>query len=112
MQGDYRSSYAELLDRDGRLLHARRLDLRANRLGWVALRDVSPALLEAVVFAEDRDFHRHHGVDWGATARAGLNLLRGDRSRGASTITMQLAGLLDPGLSWRRGGRSLGRKWR
>lgn len=112
MQGGYRSSYAELLDRDGRLLHARRLDLRANRLGWVALHDVSPALLEAVVFAEDRDFHRHHGVDWGATARASLNLLRGDRSRGASTLTMQLAGLLDPGLSWQRGGRSLGRKWR
>lgn len=112
VQTAYRSSYAELLDREGRFLHARRVDLQANRLGWVALRDVSPALREAVVFAEDRDFPRHHGVDWGATARASVNLLRGDRSRGASTITMQLAGLLEPSLAWQRGGRSLGRKWR
>jgi penicillin-binding protein 1C len=31
--------------------------------------------------------------------------------RGASTITMQLAGLLDPALGARAGGRSWGRKW-
>lgn len=106
------SSYAELQDRHGVLLHARRVDFRANRLGWVTLQDISPALPEAVVFAEDRDFYRHHGVDWGATARATAKLLRGDRSRGASTLTMQLAGLLDPALAWQRGGRSVGQKWR
>lgn len=106
------SSYAVLQDRHGAFLHARRIDLGRNRLAWVPLADISPALREAVVFAEDQDFDRHHGVDWGATARATANLLRGDRSRGASTLTMQLAGLLDPALSWQTGGRSLGRKWR
>ncbi|MDF2446195.1 MAG: putative penicillin-binding protein [Moraxellaceae bacterium] len=112
VQQEFRSSYAELLDREGRLLHARRLDLQVNRLAWVRLEDISPALQEAVVFGEDRDFYRHRGVDWGATARATLKLLGGDRSRGASTISMQLAGLLDGELAWRRGGRSVGNKWK
>ncbi|MCC2637616.1 MAG: pbpC [Moraxellaceae bacterium] len=112
VRAGYRSSYAEMLDRNGHFLHARRLDASINRLDWVALEDVSPALREAVVFAEDRDFAAHRGIDWGATARAFLQFLKGDKSRGASTITMQLAGLLEPGLGWRRGGRSVGQKWR
>lgn len=112
VKNNFRSSYAELLDRRGEFLHARRIDMQVNRLAWVELKDLSPALLEAVVFAEDRDFYSHRGIDWGATARASWQLLQGDRSRGASTITMQLAGLIDTELAWRSGGRSLAQKWR
>ncbi len=105
------SAYAELNDRHGLVLARRRVDMDENRLDWTALADMSPALVEAVIFAEDRDFYRHHGIDWGATSRALVNLLHGDKSRGASTITMQLVGLLHPELAWRKGGRSISSKW-
>ena len=111
IRAGYRSSYAELLDRDGQFLHARRVDMTSNRLHWVPLTDISPALVDAVVFAEDREFWQHKGVDWSATAVAAVKMVTGDRSRGASTITMQLAGLLDKELAWRSGGRSLTQKW-
>lgn len=111
IKSGFHSSYAELLDRNGKFLHARRIDMQVNRLDWVALKDVSPALVEAVIFSEDREFYDHHGVDWSATALATLKYITGDKSRGASTISMQLAGLVDTELSWRKGGRSLSQKW-
>ncbi|MDP2226075.1 MAG: penicillin-binding protein 1C [Moraxellaceae bacterium] len=111
VQSGFRSSYAELLDRNGKFLHARRVDMQTNRLRWVPLAEISPALTEAVVFAEDREFWDHGGVDWSATALAAMKYVTGDKSRGASTITMQLAGLVNDELAWRRGGRSLGQKW-
>jgi penicillin-binding protein 1C len=109
---DFVSSYAVLLDRDGEVLQVQRMDLRNDRLPWVGLDQISPALTDAVVFAEDRGFYRNGGVDWLATAKATLKFLRGDKSRGASTITMQVAAQLDPDLGWRRGGRTLSQKWR
>lgn len=52
-----------------------------------------PALLQhAVISAEDSDFFRHGGVDAIGVVRSMLvNLRRGRRDQGASTITMQLA---------------------
>ncbi len=111
IKSGFLSSYGELHDRNGVLLHARRLNMQVNRLQWVALKDVSPALPEAVIFAEDREFFEHRGIDWSATALAAMKFVSGDKSRGASTISMQLAGLIDTELSWRRGGRSLAQKW-
>lgn len=106
------SAYAVLLDRQGEPLARRRVDFQVNRLDWVPLSRLSPTLLEAVQFAEDRNFATHRGIDWGATARAAWQFVQGDKSRGASTLSMQLAGLLEPDLSWRKGGRSLAEKWR
>lgn len=111
IKSGFHSSYAELLDRNGKFLHGRRIDMQSNRLGWVELKDISPALVEAVIFSEDREFYEHHGIDWSATALATLKYITGDKSRGASTISMQLAGLVDTELSWRKGGRSLSQKW-
>lgn len=111
IKNGFHSSYAELQDRNGAFLHARRVDMQVNRLNWVALTDISPALVEAVIFTEDREFYDHRGIDWSATALATFKLMTGDKSRGASTISMQLAGLLDTELSWRSGGRSLSQKW-
>jgi len=108
----YTPSEAVLLDRHGAPLAELRVDRSARRLGWVALAEVSPALQEAVIAAEDRRFHAHGGVDWRAIAAAAWDNLRRDRARGASTITMQLAALLDDRLRPSRGGRTLAQKWR
>lgn len=60
---------------------------------WVALDDVSPALLRSVIAAEDARFFQHHGVDLTEVerARAYNERQRGRRLHGASTISMQCA---------------------
>ncbi|MFO1418888.1 MAG: penicillin-binding protein 1C [Methylotetracoccus sp.] len=99
VRADWRSSDAVLLDRHGGLLHRLRLDQRVRRLDWVPLGAMSPALINAVVAAEDRRFFEHRGVDWKALGAAAWNRLRGGPPRGASTLSMQVAALLDPELS-------------
>ncbi|MGE0383696.1 MAG: penicillin-binding protein 1C [Gammaproteobacteria bacterium] len=94
----WQPSEAWLLDRDGRILQALRLDRSARRLAWTPIAQVSPALREAVIAGEDRRFLRHRGVDWLALAGALRDTLRG-RTRGASTISMQVAAFVDPALS-------------
>ena len=91
----WRSSEAWLLDRHGEVLHERRMDRNVRRLAWTALDDMSPALIRAVIQAEDRRFYRHSGVDWRAVAAASWDRLATGRHRGASTLSMQLAALLD-----------------
>ncbi|MCL5024705.1 MAG: penicillin-binding protein 1C [Nitrospirae bacterium] len=91
----YRKSDAVLLDRHGKVIHELRVDPRGRRLDWAALRDVSPALVKAVVHAEDRRFYDHAGVDWKAVVSVAVKNLFSSSPRGASTITMQLASFLD-----------------
>jgi monofunctional biosynthetic peptidoglycan transglycosylase len=78
----------------------------------VALHAVSPALLRAVIAAEDGRFLVHHGVDWGALERAREYNERwnGRRLRGAGTITMQCARtvFLWPGRSYVRKALEIG----
>jgi monofunctional biosynthetic peptidoglycan transglycosylase len=60
----------------------------------VPIARVSPALLRAVIAAEDARFFRHGGVDWDALRKArawNARHARSGRVRGASTITMQCA---------------------
>jgi penicillin-binding protein 1C len=66
-------------------------------------------LLTAIVLSEDRRFWEHSGVDWSAPARSAWGNLIDTKTRGASTLTMQLAGLLDDGLARPAGGRSVAR---
>src|SRR5258708_40032428 len=70
------------------------MDVR--RLAWVPLKDVSPALVAAIVAGEDRRFSEHHGIDWESVLGAVRDEAFAHRRRGASTITMQLASLLQP----------------
>lgn len=107
----YRSSDAQLLDRHGEAIQSLRIDMTVRRLPWVALNDISPALPAAVLQAEDQRFYQHDGVDWNAAAKAAWDNLFRTRPRGASTITMQLAALLDPALQPAAKGRSWGQKW-
>jgi penicillin-binding protein 1C len=106
----HRPSDAQLLDRYGLVLQSLRTDHQVRRLNWVALQDLSPALLEAIVLSEDRRFWQHSGIDWSGVARSAWANAWNARTQGASTLTMQLAGLLDEGLARPAGGRSLTQK--
>jgi hypothetical protein len=68
-----------------------------RRGAWLTLTEVSPALREALVLSEDRRFWAHGGVDWQALAASAWANAWNTRTRGASTLTMQLAGLLQRG---------------
>ncbi len=102
------SSEAVLVDRQGRELARRRTDAAVRRLDWVPLAAISPALVSRITAAEDRRFRDHDGVDWRAVGGVVRDRLHGQANRGASTITMQLAALIDPALgtaghrSWRQ----------
>jgi penicillin-binding protein 1C len=111
----FTTSEAVLLDRHGIPLSGLRADPRTRRLDWVALEDVSPALASTLIAAEDKRFYEHRGVDWPGIAGAAWDSVwrtfDGRRPRGGSTITMQLAGLLDPDLAPNASARTLAQKW-
>lgn len=106
----HRPSDITLLDRHGESIQTLRVDRNVRRLAWVPLGEMSPALLQAVVLSEDRRFYEHSGVDWGAVAKSAWGNVWNTRTRGASTLTMQLAGLIDDGLARPSGGRSVTQK--
>ncbi|HLV01210.1 MAG TPA: biosynthetic peptidoglycan transglycosylase, partial [Acidobacteriota bacterium] len=91
------SSDSLLLDRRGKILHQLRTNEQVRRLQWTELEDISPALIELAVYAEDHRFFKHAGIDWIAVAGSVVQTISG-RPRGASTITMQLASILHPEL--------------
>ncbi len=114
---NYQKSDAVLLDRHGKVVHELRMDAQARRLDWVGIDFISPALIKAVIRSEDRRFYRHSGVDWQAAGIAAVKGLFSGSPRGASTITMQLASLLDKDLKparskgAKRPKRTPGQKW-
>jgi len=112
VRAQWRPSEAALLDRSGEVIHEQRVDLKRRQLEWVALVDVSPALRAAVLTSEDRRFESHGGVDVSAVAAAAFQRASGHGARGASTITMQVASMLDPALRRHGGPRSLPQKAR
>jgi penicillin-binding protein 1C len=96
-----------MLDRDGRLLRAFPVSNGRWRLP-VTLDAVDPTYLAMLISYEDRRFRSHPGVDSGALARAGWQLMREGRIRsGGSTLTMQLARLLDGNSTRDAGGKFL-----
>ncbi|MDD5388798.1 MAG: transglycosylase domain-containing protein [Gallionellaceae bacterium] len=108
----WRSSEARLLDRHGELLQEFRVDPSIRRTDWTPLVEVSPALIVAVLRAEDRRFFEHGGVDWLAAGKAALSNWLSAKPRGASTLTMQLAALLDAQFRASSGRRDVAEKWR
>ena len=56
---------------------------------WRPLEEFPPHLVASVLASEDGRFCAHHGVDWGAVAEVAKAALKGERTRGASTVTMQ-----------------------
>ena len=88
-----------LYDRNGALLDSQRVNFRARRLAWVPLKDIAPSLIETVIASEDRRFRDHDGIDWLAIGSAVKARISGERSRGASTLSMQVAAYLAPELA-------------
>jgi penicillin-binding protein 1C len=106
----HKPSDVTLVDRHGTPIQTVRVDKTVRRLPWVPLTDISPALLHAIVLSEDQRFYQHSGVDWSAVAQSAWANVWNSRTRGASTLTMQLAGLLDDDLARPTGGRSVAQK--
>jgi penicillin-binding protein 1A len=77
----------------------------ANRVK-VALTEVSPYFIDALLAREDTRFFEHGGIDWRGIARALVrDIMSGSAKEGASSITQQLARNSLP-----LGGRTLSRK--
>jgi penicillin-binding protein 1C len=85
-----------LTDRNGEIL--RTLPLAGGgRASWIPLADMPPELVDATLIGEDSRFFDHGGVEAAGVARAALLALRHGRIvSGASTITMQLARMVEP----------------
>ncbi len=85
-----------ITDQQGKMLHAY---LSADEK-WrmkTDLHEISPTLKKAIIHKEDKYFYYHFGINPFAIVRAlGNNLIKGKRTSGASTITMQVARLLNP----------------
>ncbi|MBK1718361.1 penicillin-binding protein 1C [Thiocystis violacea] len=95
------------LDREGRLLRPFTVDGGRWRLP-VTLDQVDPEYLRLLLFAEDRRFREHRGVDPRALLRAAWQWVRHGRIvSGGSTLSMQVARRLDE-----RSTRELSGKWR
>jgi len=113
---EVRQSYVKsdslLLDRNGEVLYELRTDKFRRRLDWTAVKNISPVLRVAVIQAEDKRFYEHAGVDYGSVGAAVVKGLTSESLRGASTITMQLASLLDRELQPKKDRKSIWQKGR
>lgn len=116
IKAEYRPSEAWLLDRNGEVIAVKRIDNTVRRLEWLQLSEISSASQELLILSEDKRFFEHGGVDWlalvSSSASSLMHVFDGKRPRGASTLTMQLAGFLDPSLAPARSRRTLTQKWR
>jgi monofunctional biosynthetic peptidoglycan transglycosylase len=56
---------------------------------WVPLDRIAVYLPRSAIAGEDNKFCSHHGVDWGEMREVIAQYRAGERTRGASTITMQ-----------------------
>lgn len=56
---------------------------------WANYEGINPVLVFSVVMGEDAKFCNHQGVDWEALHASVSRTLDGEKSRGASTLSMQ-----------------------
>ena len=95
----------EVADRNGALLRVYTVADGRWRLG-VALSEVDPAYVAALLAYEDKRFYSHGGVDARAVLRAGAQaVLNGHIVSGGSTLTMQVARLLEESGTGHVGGK-------
>ena len=98
---------AQVLDRNGHLLRAYATTEGRWRLP-ATVNEVDPRFVEMLQTYEDRRFQKHWGVDPLAMMRAAVQFISNGRViSGGSTLTMQVARLLEP-----RDQRTLGAKLR
>jgi monofunctional biosynthetic peptidoglycan transglycosylase len=85
------------------LINGEKLSLKKR---WIPIENISPAMVNAVIAAEDNNFMLHSGFDFDAIKKAREKNKKGGRLYGASTITQQTAKnvFLWPDRSWFRKG--------
>ncbi len=94
VKGSYRESY-RIFDRNDTLLRNIVNDDGFNAY-WLNYNQIPPVVIEAVIAAEDNRFLTHNGIDILAFGRAFIqNILKMEIYSGASTISMQLARLIE-----------------
>lgn len=81
-------SDTEVYDKNDQLIGL----INAGHYEYVPISKISMSVQNAYIAQEDRRFKSHTGVDWIATFRAGLALIknRGEITQGGSTITQQV----------------------
>jgi penicillin-binding protein 1A len=93
-------SYSELVRRDdlGQMIRVHSADgsvivsLGPSFGEWLRYDDIPPIMADAMIAVEDRRFRYHPGIDpIGIVRGLQVSLTQGDRVRGVSTITQQLA---------------------
>lgn len=94
LEKDYSTVF---LDREGRLVRIELSPSGRYRIR-LPLTEVSEEIRRGVVAFEDQWFHWHPGVNPAALVKAALTHVpgRGGRRRGGSTITMQIARMMEP----------------
>ncbi len=95
-RSNYRPSDAWIVDRHQQPLESIRLQKDRRSLAWLKQEEISNIFQDTLIRVEDQRFFQHHGVDFMALMHAGSQSLFGPMRRGASTLSMQLAGLLNP----------------
>jgi penicillin-binding protein 1A len=81
-------STTDLYDIKGRIIGSFALQRRVV----ASYNDFPPALLEALISTEDKEFFRHSGINvWRIAGAAYRDIESGGKVQGASTLTMQLA---------------------
>lgn len=85
-----------VLDAKGEVIHAFLTRDEKWRMK-TELKEISPLLKQTLIYKEDKYFYYHPGVNIIAMVRAAaMNTLHLKRTSGASTITMQVARMLEP----------------
>ncbi|MBD9075921.1 MAG: penicillin-binding protein, partial [Clostridium sp.] len=77
-----------IYDKDGKQIGL----ISAGHYQYMDINHISMNLQNGYIAQEDRRFKNHNGVDWIATFRAGLALIKhgGEVTQGGSTITQQV----------------------
>lgn len=83
-----------LLDKNGNIIN---MKLSSDGIWRFHEQSFPNSLKQCVILFEDRYFYYHFGVNFASIFRAFFHNLRSDNRIGASTITMQVARMLEPG---------------
>ena len=71
------------------LMLARVFTLQSMDRRWIALDDIAQVVPQSVIMSEDGQFCSHRGVDWNELTAVIDDALDGEKTRGASTLSMQ-----------------------
>ncbi|AKP26002.1 penicillin-binding protein 1C [Leptospira interrogans] len=108
IRNSYRPSDGVILDHHGRILQTIRWNVRERKLSWTEEGEIPETFLLALFLQEDKRFFEHSGVDRIAILGSIKDRLFGSSRRGASTLSMQLAGIF---LGTKPGQRNIFDKW-